>query len=399
MENSDISAVEIQELDFLKGRIQRLEKVLEIQQRFALLSGFLDNKITVKNFLDQLSDGLLLIDSTGTIILVNTAAEELFGHSLNEITGSHLNVLIPERFQVNHDKMLEGFFDKPRHRPMGYGIELKAVSKDGREFPADISLSYLKTGEGMFALAFIHDISERKKKEEQLIRKNKELDAYARTIAHDINSSLAAIVGISDNLIDSMDQMDKDEMMQSLGFISESARKLSVVVKEILLFTHLEKEKISLEKLDMQLVLKEALKRLKPHLTRKNANLSYSNKLHNCMGHNVWVEEVWYNLIDNAIKYGGKTPEIEIGSEQDGKGGIKYRVSDNGQGMDKATIDRILNEGLSPSQAKGHGIGLSIVRMILEKLGGSLSVTSTKGKGTGFFFTLPAWISQKDHVR
>lgn len=389
MEKNNTATDSVQDLSLLKNRIQRLEKVLEIQQRFALLSGFIDNKITVKNFLDQLSDGLLLIDNAGTIILINTAAEELFGYTLNEITGNHLNILIPERFKLNHDGLLDDFFKRPRHRPMGQGLELRAISKDGKEFPVDISLSYLKTNEGMYALAFIHDISERKKKEAELIQQNKELDAYARTVAHDINSSLAAIVGISDNLLDSIDTMDREEVIQSLGFISESARKLSVVVKEILLFTHLEKDKISLEELDMQHIVAEALKRLKAAISRKNTVIRFANNLHNCSGHNVWVEEVWYNLIDNAIKYGGKKPKVEVGSEKAENGTVTYRVSDNGKGMDQPTINRILNEGLSPSQAKGHGIGLSIVRMILEKLGGNLKVKSRPGKGTDFYFTLP----------
>ncbi|MCD4735213.1 MAG: PAS domain S-box protein, partial [Bacteroidales bacterium] len=126
----------------LKSRINRLEKILEIQQRFALLSGFLDDDLSLKSFLDQLAEGLLLVDQQGNIVLANKKAENMFGFGHTQLCGRHINELIPNRFHMGHDSSIINYFQTPRHRSMGQAQNLIASRNDGSEFPADISLSY-----------------------------------------------------------------------------------------------------------------------------------------------------------------------------------------------------------------------------------------------------------------
>lgn len=373
----------------LRKKVNRLEKVLEIQQRFAMLSGFLDDNISVKSFLDQLAEGLILVDSEGLIVLANHRAGELLGYEDSDLSGRHLNAIIPVRFHKAHKHMTDQFFRNPRHRPMGQGMSMIAKRKDGSELPVDISLSFLKTSDDMYAMAFIHDISVQKNKERELLERNKELNAYNRSVAHDINSSLGAIVGLSDNLADGYDLMEKQEVKKHLELISESARKLSVVVKEILFLTQVEKDKISFEKLNMPVIVRQTIDRLTSQIERSKAVIHIPESFVPSWGYSAWVEELWYNLIDNAIKYGGAPPEIRLGSRSAEKGKAGYWIEDNGTGIEEEIMKQILSDKTVTRKASGHGIGISIINMILRKLNGSLHVERTAEGGTRFEFTLP----------
>ncbi|RMG87985.1 MAG: ATP-binding protein, partial [Chloroflexi bacterium] len=109
------------------------------------------------------------------------------------------------------------------------------------------------------------------------------------------------------------------------------------------------------------------------------------------VGHAPWVEEVWSNYISNAVKYGGEPPQITIGAEQE-KNYVRFYVHDNGPGLDAQARSRLFAAGTRLAQhraLKGHGLGLSIVRRIVERLGGEVGVESEPGQGSTFYFTLP----------
>ena len=109
------------------------------------------------------------------------------------------------------------------------------------------------------------------------------------------------------------------------------------------------------------------------------------------LGHAPWVEEVWANYISNAIKYGGTPPRIELGGNRDGGGMAHFWVRDNGPGLDEQQLGQLFQEfsRVTPANAEGHGLGLSIVKRIVERLGGEVRVSSAIGQGSTFGFTLP----------
>jgi len=120
--------------------------------------------------LESVPDALIFAFNDGTIIMVNREAEELFGYSRAELLGKELQMLLPERFRSKHRNFVAGYFRDPRHRSMGAGLDLYGLTRDGREFPVDISLSPVKSDEGLFVIAAIRDISERKQTEEKIRR-------------------------------------------------------------------------------------------------------------------------------------------------------------------------------------------------------------------------------------
>jgi PAS domain S-box-containing protein len=168
---------------------ERREQELRIQRQIAFASGLFQGDVTVRTLLESLAEGFVIIDNLGIILLVNARAEEMFGYPKEEIIGKPHAVLLPERFREAHEEHVAHFFEEPRIRPMGQGLDLAGRRRDGSEFQVEISLSFLETINGRLGLAFISDITRRKEAEQALNDRNRELDAFAHTVAHDLKGS------------------------------------------------------------------------------------------------------------------------------------------------------------------------------------------------------------------
>ena len=139
-----------------------------IHNQIAFASGLFQGDVTIRTLLESLAEGVVIIDSSGTILLVNAYAEQLFGYAKGDLVGKPHAVLIPERFRKVHEEHQAHFFAEPKIRPMGLLLDLAGLHQDGSEFPLEISLSFLETINGIFVLAFISDITLRKQLEARL---------------------------------------------------------------------------------------------------------------------------------------------------------------------------------------------------------------------------------------
>jgi PAS domain S-box-containing protein len=362
---------------------------VEIQKRIAFYSGLLQGDITIKTLLESLAEGVVIVNEDGRIVLINHRMAQLTGYDKNEVVGHDLNIFISQNKYLTHSHYVKNFFNDPRIRPMGIGLELSAQRKDGSTFPVEISLSFLITETEKLGIGFITDITARKQAEEELKKRNVELDAYAHTVAHDLNSSLQGIIGYSEFLVDSDQKISADQYNSFLKEISKSGRKMSTIIRELLVFASMKKEDIELEEIITKEILANVLQRLRYQIEEKSAQIIINDNILNCKGYAPWIEEVFYNYVSNAIKYGGSPPLIEIYSEKLSSGEIKYNVKDNGEGISNERKSIIFEErGARTGLTKGFGLGLSIVRRIIEKLDGNVSVESECGKGTIFSFSL-----------
>ena len=167
----------------------RLEEELNIQRQIAFASGLFQGDITIRTLLESLAEGVVIIDITGTILLVNTRAERMFGYPEKDLVGKPHAILIPERFRKIHEEHEAQFFSEPRIRPMGQLLDLTGLRRDGSEFPLEISLSYIETINGVFALAFVSDITLRKRAEDAIRTSEKMFSK--------VFQSAPALIGIS----------------------------------------------------------------------------------------------------------------------------------------------------------------------------------------------------------
>jgi PAS domain S-box-containing protein len=226
----------------------------------------------------------------------------------------------------------------------------------------------------------------------ELETRNQELDAFAHSVAHDLKNPLGHIVGFAELLEESHTNLSDHERQQCLSTIAQTGRKMSNIIDELLLLAGVrKKDKVEMHPLDTTAVVNEALGRL-ADLTRKHgALINLPDDWPVAMGYGPWVEEIWVNYLSNAILYGGEPPRIQLGATEEPDGHIRFWVRDNGNGLTPEEQARLFTsfERLDRVRAKGHGLGLSIVRRIVEKLGGQVGVESQVGVGSVFSFSLP----------
>ncbi len=163
------------------------------------------------------------------------------------------------------------------------------------------------------------------------------------------------------------------------------------IINELLLMAELREAEVELDPLDMASIVDEALERLAYIIEGGQVQIVLPQVWTVALGHGPWVEEVWINYLSNALKYGGRPPYVELGGEEQADGMVRFWVRDNGPGLGPEETKQLftLFTRLHQVRAEGHGLGLSIVQRIVEKLGGQVGVESQAGCGSTFFFTLP----------
>ncbi len=221
--------------------------------------------------------------------------------------------------------------------------------------------------------------------------RNEELDAFDHTVAHNLQNPIALIIGFGD-ILQQADDLEIAQQQQALASIVKNARKMSNIIHELLLLSSVRKSDMSTEPLDTAALVGAAITRLNPKIHEAGAEIVVPNMWPVALGHPGWIEEVWENYISNAIKYGGTPPQIELGATTLPNGTIQFWVKDNGHGLTNEEQSLLFTPftRLQKTRSSGHGLGLSIVRRIVEKLDGTVSITSEVGKGSTFYFTLPA---------
>ena len=244
------------------------------------------------------------------------------------------------------------------------------------------------------------EVAERKKAEEalrtsltELQTQNEELDAFAHTVAHNLKSPLTALTGIAQILATDFHDMPSEDVERYLNIVYRGGRKANNIVEELLVLASVRKIEVKASPLDMSYIVTEAKQRAATINLDNKPEFIVPSNWPVAMGYGPWVEEIWVNYISNAIKYGGTPPKIELGSNVEPNDKIRFWVKDNGPGLTPEEQARLFTPftQLRRVRTEGHGLGLSIVRRIVEKLDGEADVTSKgiPGEGSVFSFTLP----------
>jgi signal transduction histidine kinase len=216
-------------------------------------------------------------------------------------------------------------------------------------------------------------------------------------VAHDLKHPLTLIVGYADVLLSERDDPPAEVLQLCARGIAGTARKMNSVIDELLLLAEVRKADVKTEPLDMGNIVDAARERLQPMVEQHEAEISLPDTWPTALGHEPWVEQVWVNYLSNAIKYGGERPRIELGTDVDqatppSGGSVRFWVRDHGPGLTEEEQAQLFSPftRLGDRRTEGHGLGLSIVRRIVEKLDGQVGVESRTGEGSTFHFTLKA---------
>jgi PAS domain S-box-containing protein len=330
---------------------------------------------------------LLLTPDTCTVVDANPVACHFYGYSLEEFKQKTIADIdtVPEAEITDRVARL-----KETERAI-FISQHRLASGSLRD--VEIHASSLNLQGRRLIFCIIHDITERTTIEREREHLITELNAFAHTVAHDLKNPLSITTTLVETLYKRFEEMETERVGEYLKMIHDSNRRMSSIVDELLLLAGLQiMDEVTIKALDMADIVAGALQRLSLYIVESKAIISEPAVWPIAQGHAPWVESIWANYINNAIRYGGDPPLVEVGATVLGNNTIRFWVSDNGPGIAPEDIDLLFSAHIRLEMAReqhGYGLGLSIVRRIVEKLGGEVGVKSVLGEGSTFSFTLP----------
>ena len=373
------------------------------------------------------TEGIIQADSNGTLLMVNTSTETMFGYEKGELIGKKVETLIPSRYTKQHKQHRSDYNENPHRRSMGLGYDLYGVRKDGTEFPVEISLSPYTSEGKRFVIAFVIDITQRKNAEDKLKHYSEELERQvkSRTLileeaidelektkeelndalakernlnelksrfvsmaSHEFRTPLATILS-SLSLVTRYGELnDKEKQDKHIQRIKSSINNLTDILNDYLSGSKLEEGKVEFnpEQINIDEFIHDIVSQMK--LLVKEGQLIHYNHQGNSIAHidKKSLKNILFNLLSNAIKFSEEGKEILVNSATKGNE-LEIIVKDNGIGISKSDQKHLFERffrGHNATNIQGTGLGLNIVARYVEQMNGHIKYYSDINKGTTF---------------
>lgn len=380
-----------------------------------------EEALRIKDFAIASSiSGIAIAELDGRLIYVNDALLQMWGYETDEeLLGRQIPGLTHDR-----RKWHEMLTSMKEHQ--SWVGDMQMLHRDGTTFIVHLSASIVldEDGKPVCTMASAVDVTEQKEAEAalrtyaaDLEARTEELDAFAHTVAHDLGNPLARVVGYAELLEETHGELPPREVSRHLHTIAQAGRHAGRIIQDLLLLASVRQiDEVAVKPLLMDHIVSNVLDRLELLVAEQQPEIVMPAVWPLAMGYAPWIEEVLENYVSNALKYGGTPPRVTLGWDWvDGQSGetyagdmhgapasfIRFWVQDNGPGIAEEYHAKLFSPftRLPHATGSGHGLGLSICKRIIEKLGGQVGVCSQPDQGACFSFTLPACPAPPDDAR
>lgn len=348
-------------------------------------------------------DAIVVIDGGGTVLSFSPAAERMFGYEASEIVGHQVEALMPEPYRTEHPGYLRRYHETGQRRIIGIGREVEARRKNGKIFPAWISIGEAQTSSGRKYVGIIRDLTEQRAAEhERRVLENRLahvgrlslMGEMAAGIAHEINQPLSAISNYSQAAKHMLerDALEADALRSACGGIAAEVQRAGRVIENLRDF--IRKREIETEPVDLNEMIRGALNLVAVDTNSASVEVRthFAEGLPRVQGNVVQLQQVLLNLTRNGVDAVRGAPLhrriIEISTSQPDGSTVEFRVADRGPGVSPSLAEAIFHPFVT-TKTEGLGVGLAISRSIVESHGGNLTYEDNPEGGAIFVVSLP----------
>src|SRR5262245_5547038 len=364
--------------------------VTDISERKHAEDALRRSEAQARAILEAAGQAILIIDQRGAILSVNRPGGVMFGHPGERLIGRTVETLLPERLRDRHAAHRATYFRDPHIRPMGRGLDLLARRADGTEFAVEISLSYVETDEGLRALAFVTDITQRKALE-RATRQNERLSALGQLsagFAHEVNNPIGVMTTrIELMLMDAETNKLPPDVVDDLKVLHRHAQRVAAITSSLLSFARQSPQERTLVNLND--VVAAVVLLVARQYERQGVRLHHetTSSVPPVLGQIDALQQVVLNLVTNAAQALSAGGDITLTTAfRDGK--VRLVVADTGSGIAAEHLPHIF-EPFFTTKPTGTGLGLSVTYGILNDHNATVDVESKVAEGTRFVVTFP----------
>jgi PAS domain S-box-containing protein len=361
-----------------------------------------------QTFLEAAPDAVLIVDHAGRIVQLNAQAEAMFGYDGEQLIGQEVEALLPERFRCEHRLQREGFMARPTVRPMGRGLDLWGLRRDGSEFPVEIALSPLRSKTGALVFSIIRDVTHRRQMEQSLRQAldqaeaaNRAKDQFVAVLSHELRVPLTPALTAVQML--ETDSTLTPDLRESAGMIRRNVELEVRLIDDLLDLTRISRGKLELQygDVDLQDTINHVVAICDGEIRLKQLRLIVESNAadHRVRGDVTRLQQVLWNLLRNAAKFTPVGGDIRICTDNPSPGQLSVVIKDSGMGIEPELLPCIFDafeqggDGIT-RQFGGLGLGLALSKELVSLHNGTLTAQSDgRNRGTSFTMklsTLPA---------